>query len=207
LADITSRSSDAAIRAKILGGGEKMPAFGSMLNAEQVTSLLTYLKTRRDVALINSSAPGENEADTYLFDGLTRFLDPDGYPAVEPPWGTLSAIDISTGKYVWKIPLGEYPELAKKGLMGTGSYNWGGPIVTAGGLLFIGATAYDNKFRAFDKHTGQLLWETKLPAAGIATPSTYRVRGHQFIVIAAGGGKNPKLPSGSKIIAFSLPAH
>src|SRR6185369_14718151 len=76
----------------------------------------------------------------YRFTGYHKFLDPDGYPAIAPPWGTLSAINLNTGEYAWKIPLGEYPELAANGIQETGSENYGGPIVTAGGLVFIGAT-------------------------------------------------------------------
>ena len=123
----------------------------------------------------------------YRFTGYKKFLDPEGYPAVAPPWGTLNAINLNTGEYAWKIPLGEYPELAAKGLKNTGSENYGGPIVTAGGLLFIGATNFDRKFRAFDKSTGELLWETTLPFSGNATPATYEVDGRQYVVIAAGG--------------------
>ncbi len=96
-------------------------------------------------------------------DGFHRFIDPDGYPAIKPPWGTLNAIDMKTGKYLWKIPLGQYPELVAKGMPDTGSENFGGPIVTAGGLVFIGATIYDKKLRAFDSRTGKLLWEGDLP--------------------------------------------
>src|SRR4029079_3030896 len=102
----------------------------------------------------------------YRFTGYHKFLDPDGYPAIAPPWGTLSAINLNTGEYAWKIPLGEYPELAANGIQDTGSENYGGPIVTAGGLVFIGATCFDKKFRAFDKDTGKRLWETTLPFAG-----------------------------------------
>ena len=116
-------------------------------------------------------------ADRYRFTGYNRFVDPDGYPAVAMPWGTLNAIDMNTGQYVWKIPLGQYPELAAQGQTRTGSENYGGPIVTAGGLLFIGATLHDKKFRAFDKTTGELVWETTLPFAGTATPITYEVGG------------------------------
>jgi quinoprotein glucose dehydrogenase len=132
-----------------------------------------------------------------------KFLDPDGYPGIKPPWGTLSAIDLNTGKYVWKIPLGEYHELAAHGLTNTGCENYGGPVVTAGGLLFIGATNYDNKFRAFDKATGALLWETTLPAAGNATPATYEVNGRQFVVIATSSGKS-KMQAPARYIAFAL---
>jgi quinoprotein glucose dehydrogenase len=141
----------------------------------------------------------------YRFTGYHRFLDPEGYPAVAPPWGTLNAINLNTGEYVWKIPLGEYPELAAKGMKNTGTENYGGPIVTAGGLVFIGSTNFDRKFRAFDKATGELLWETTLPFAGNATPATYEVNGKQFVVIGAGGGKDPKSPSGGAYVAFALP--
>ena len=142
----------------------------------------------------------------YRFTGYKKFLDPEGYPAVVPPWGTLNAINLNTGEYVWRLPLGEYPELAAKGMRNIGTENYGGPIVTAGGLLFIGATNFDKKFRAFDKSTGQLLWEVALPFAGNATPVTYQVSGRQFVVIAAGGGKDLKAKSGGVYVAFALPA-
>jgi quinoprotein glucose dehydrogenase len=141
----------------------------------------------------------------YRLTGYRRFLDPDGYPAITPPWGTLNAIDLNTGDYKWKVNLGEYPELAAKGMKNTGSENYGGPVVTAGGLLFIGATNYDKKFRVFDKATGELLWETTLPFSGNATPVTYAVKGRQYVAIAAGGGKDPKSPSGGVYVAFALP--
>ena len=140
----------------------------------------------------------------YTMDGYNKFLDPDGYPAIQPPWGTLNAINLNTGDYAWKIPFGEFPELASKGLGNTGTENYGGPLVTAGGVLFIGATNHDRKFHAYDKATGKLLWETTLPAAGNATPSTYEVNGRQYVVIAAGGGKSGA-PSGGSYVAFALP--
>lgn len=139
----------------------------------------------------------------YTHTGYNRFLDPDGYPAVKPPWGTLNAIDLNTGSITWTVPLGEFPELTKRGIPPTGTENYGGPVVTAGGLLFIAATK-DEKFRAFDKKTGKILWETKLPAGGYATPCTYMVNGKQFVVIAAGGGKMGT-PSGDAYLAFALP--
>ena len=141
----------------------------------------------------------------FRFTGYRKFLDPEGYPAVAPPWGTLNAIDLNTGEYVWKIPFGEYPELAAQGQTDTGTENYGGPIVTAGGLLFIGATNFDKKFRAYDKSTGQLLWEAALPFSGNATPASYEVNGRQFVVIAAGGGKDPKSRSGGVYVAFAVP--
>jgi quinoprotein glucose dehydrogenase len=142
----------------------------------------------------------------YTIDGYNKFLDPDGYPAIEPPWGTLNAVNLSTGEIVWKVPLGEFPELAEKGMGNTGSENYGGSVVTAGGLLFIGATTHDKKFRAFDKLTGKLLWETTLPADGNATPATYEIAGRQYVVIAAGGGKWGQ-PAGAYFVAFALPRH
>jgi quinoprotein glucose dehydrogenase len=141
----------------------------------------------------------------YRFTGYHKFLDPDGYPAVAPPWGTLNAIDLNTGEYLWKVPLGEYPDLAAQGMKNTGTESYGGPIVTAGGLVFIGATCFDKKFRAFNSSTGELLWESLLPFSGTATPATYEVNGRQFVVISAGGGRDPKSPSGGVYVAFALP--
>jgi quinoprotein glucose dehydrogenase len=137
--------------------------------------------------------------------GSLWFVDPDGYPAVTPPWGTLSAIDMNTGKYLWKIPLGTYPELAAKGLTDTGTLNYGGPVVTAGGVIFIAATVFDKKIHAFDSRTGKLLWEAALPFAAIATPATYMVNGKQYLLIAAGGGSYSRSSTGGIYVAFALP--
>lgn len=187
------------------GGSGRMPAFGQ-LGQDQLAAVIAYLRTGESHETTNSTAPKPTIAPLpYILDGYVKFLDPDGYPAVSPPWGTLSAINLNSGAYAWKIPFGEYPELAAKGMKHTGSENYGGAVVTAGGLLFIGATSFDSKFHAFDKYTGKLLWEATLPAGGNATPATYRVNGRQFVVIAAGGGKDPKAKSGSKLVAFALP--
>ena len=113
---------------------------------------------------------------------------------------------MGTGKYLWKIPVGEYPELAAKGMKNTGSEMYGGPIVTAGGVVFMGATVFDRKFRAFDSRTGKLLWETELPFAGIATPATYMTGGRQYVVIAASGGRDPKGPVGGEYVAYGVKA-
>jgi quinoprotein glucose dehydrogenase len=145
---------------------------------------------------MSRSSHSDVSTDTGRHSCTNRFLDPDGYSAISLPWGTLNAIDQKTGKYLWKIPLGEYPELVAKGMKNTGSEQYGGPIVTASGVLFIGATVYDNKFRAFDTSTSKLLWETDLTYTGIATPSTHMFHAKEFVVIAASGGRVPMRPVG-----------
>src|SRR5712692_11633939 len=134
-----------------------MPGFPN-LSDDQVSVLVSYLTSGKSKELTGGESP--EAAVKYRFTGYNKFLDPEGYPAVLPPWGTLNAINLNTGEYAWKIPLGEYPELAAKGQNSTGTENYGGPIVTAGGLLFIGATNFDKNFRAFDKSTGALIWQT-----------------------------------------------
>jgi quinoprotein glucose dehydrogenase len=186
----------------IKNGKGRMPGFPN-LTADQMFALITYLTSEVNKEVASSGPPAAGMK--YRLTGYKKFLDPEGYPGVAPPWGTLNAIDLNTGEYVWKIPLGEYPELAAKGMKDTGTENYGGPMVTAGGLLFIGATNFDRKFRAFDKATGALLWETTLPFSGNATPATYEVDGRQFVVIAAGGGKDPRSSSGGVYVAFALP--
>jgi quinoprotein glucose dehydrogenase len=139
----------------------------------------------------------------YTHTGYNRWFDPDGYPAVKPPWGTLNAIDLNSGETLWRVPLGEYAELTAQGVPPTGTENYGGPLVTAGGVLFIGASK-DEHFRAFDPKTGRELWKVALPAGGYATPATYEVGGRQFVVIACGGGKMGT-KSGDAYVAFALP--
>ena len=173
------------------------------LTPDQTNAIADFLSNGQAKESV-SSGP-RLPAMKYHLTGYNRFLDPDGYPATAPPWGTLNAINLNTGEYLWKIPFGEYPALAAAGLSDTGSENYGGPVVTAGGVLFIGATNFDKKFRAYNSSTGGLLWETTLPFAGNATPATYSVGGRQFVVIAAGGGKDLKSPSGGVYVAFALP--
>jgi len=199
---LNQRYSEHSLVELLARGRGRMPAF-EHLGRPALEALARYLLHGRDLPLPAAPSPSPFELP-YTHDGYNKFLDPDGYPAVRPPWGTLTAIDLDTGHFVWQIPLGEIPELALKGMKDTGSENYGGPLVTAGGLVFIAATVYDRKFRAFDKLTGRLLWETELPAAGNATPATYEVDGRQYVVIAAGGGKWGQ-PSADAYVAFSLP--
>jgi quinoprotein glucose dehydrogenase len=201
LVGVGNRMTQEQIKERIQKGGGRMPGFPN-LTADEINALLSFVSEGENKEV--SSGQPAPPLMRYRFSGYTRFHDPDGYPAVTPPWGTLNAINLNTGEYVWKVPLGEYPELAAQGMKNTGSENYGGPIVTAGGLLFIGATNYDKKFRVFDKSTGDLLWETTLPFSGNATPITYQVNGRQYVVIAAGGGKDLKSPSGGVYVAFAL---
>lgn len=181
-----------------------MPSFAflSQRQKESVTAFV-FGEERPDAAKGEMTGGDALGSVPYTHTGYNRFLDPEGYPAVKPPWGTLNAINLNTGEYAWTVPLGELPELTARGLPPTGTENYGGPIVTAGGLIFIGASK-DEKFRAFDPRTGEKLWEVSLPAGGYATPSTYEVHGRQFVVIACGGGKMGTR-SGDAYVAFALP--
>lgn len=201
LVRVDERYTEDEIIQLLFQGSGRMPSYGR-LGYAGVKAVADYI-ARGEENKVAASLSSITDMK-YMSDGYKKFLDPQGYPAIQPPWGTLNAINLNTGEYAWKIPLGEYPELAAQGMTNTGSENYGGPVVTAGGLLLIGATCYDKKFRALDKATGKLLWETTLPAAGNATPATYEIDGRQFIVIAAGGGKS-KDPSGGSYVAFALP--
>lgn len=204
LTNLQSKLSAEQIGAIIRQGAGRMPSFPN-LRPQDVTATVQFI-LRGESKEMEPSARTAVGNQKYRFTGYHRFLDPDGYPAVAPPWGTLNAIDLNTGEYAWKIPLGEYPALAAQGIKNTGTENYGGPIVTAGGLVFIAATNFDRKFRAFDKSTGQLLWETTLPFAGNATPITYEIGGRQYVVIYATGGKAGRdAQSGCAYVAFALP--
>jgi quinoprotein glucose dehydrogenase len=181
-------------------GRGMMPAFTQLKEVES-KAIVDFLFGK------NTEVKKQNESTLstvpYMHTGYNRWYDSKGYPISTPPWGTLTAIDMNTGKRRWQIPLGEYPELTAKGIPITGTDNYGGAAVTAGGLLFIAATK-DQQFRAIDRQTGKILWQVALPAAGYASPSVYAVNGKQYVVIACGGGKL-KTKSGDKYLAFALP--
>jgi quinoprotein glucose dehydrogenase len=178
-----------------------MPSFGGLTDAQRA-AIVGFLFGDPVTSRGTDDMDPEGTVK-YSHTGYNRFLDPDGYPAVKPPWGTLNAIDLNAGTIAWSVPFGELPELKAKGIPQTGTENYGGPALTAGGLLFIGATK-DEKFRAFDSDTGKVLWETSLPAGAYATPAVYSVHGRQFVVVAAGGGKMGT-KSGGSYVAFALP--
>jgi quinoprotein glucose dehydrogenase len=209
----------------IQNGKNMMPAF-KQINEGEKNALLAFLLNKEDKepgAASSSKAKGgpkTNETEItpsliperkntimddvpYTMTGYNRFLDKNEYPGITPPWGTLNAVDLNTGKLLWKVTLGEYEELTKKGIPPTGTENYGGPVVTKGGLVFIAATK-DAKIRAFDKQSGKILWEAQLPVPGYATPAVYAVGGKQYVVIACGGGKIGS-KSGDQYIAFALP--
>jgi quinoprotein glucose dehydrogenase len=216
LMGVGNRRTHGELSSVVRQGAGRMAGFPA-LSQTAVNAVIQYVVTGQDVppgAESGGGAPGRGKAapispfidHSYRFTGYRRFVDPEGYPATAPPWGTLSAINLSTGEYIWRVPLGEYPELVAKGLKNTGSENYGGPIVSAGGLVFIGATNYDRKFRAFDKATGALLWEATMPSSGNSTPATYEAGGRQFVAIAAGGGKGGAAGGpGGLYVAYALP--
>ncbi|HEV8381336.1 MAG TPA: pyrroloquinoline quinone-dependent dehydrogenase [Gemmatimonadales bacterium] len=202
LVDLTTRLSPREARLVLDRGRGWMPAFAALPVAEK-TAVLEYLGYAVAPADTAGWTSPQAQATLYEFAGYERWRDTAGYPAVKPPWGTLSAIDLNSGEYRWRIPLGEFAALTARGMQVTGTEQYGGPIVTRGGLVFIAATQ-DAKFRAFDKSTGRLLWEATLPVPGYATPSTFAVGGKQFVVVAAGGGKLGS-PTGDTYVAYSLP--
>ena len=205
LVDIEKRYSVGAFDSLLQSGLRMMPSF-QHLTEEQRKALAAYLLNIESLQAETYPASEDTQANGYVLPytitGYNKFLTDDGLPALAPPWGTLNAIDLSTGQYIWKKPLGHDPDFPESEIP-TGTENYGASVVTAGGLLFIAATK-DNMFRAFNKRNGDLLWETELPAAGFATPAVYQHNGRQYIVIACGGGKL-RTPSGDSYVAFSLP--
>lgn len=206
LVDLSDRRSEEYVSTILTYGGARMPAFDQLPEGRR-QAIIDFLFGRAQPEAPESDENQDphavNESPPYAFRGFERWNDAEGYPAIKPPWGTLNAVDLNTGDIKWTVPLGEYEELTARGIPPTGTENYGGPVVTAGGLIFIGATA-DEKFRAFDKETGEILWEADLPFGGNATPSTYMVEGRQYVVISAGGAKSDR-PSGGSVVAFALP--
>jgi quinoprotein glucose dehydrogenase len=207
LSGVEQRLKKADVLAILKAGKGVMPSFG-FLSAAQQEMVADFLLGNQSSSTATPDAPSE-QTDAklgqipYTTTGYNRWLDASGYPAIKPPWGTLNAIDLNTGDYLWRTPLGDIPELTAKGIPQTGTENYGGPVVTAGGLVFIAASK-DEHLRAFDRRTGKELWKFKLPAAGYATPATYAVNGRQYVVIACGGGKCGTA-SGDAYMAFCIP--
>jgi quinoprotein glucose dehydrogenase len=177
---------------QLVKNGRRMMPGNNVLTELEKMALASYVLDIKKVQLQKFtgtlSTPLAEQKTTYGFTGYNKFLTPQGYPAISPPWGSLTAINLNTGEQVWKIPFGEFESLKAKGIPPTGRENYGGPVVTKGGLLFIGASA-DGKFRIVHKRTGKILREIDLPAPGVATPSIYEIEGKQYVVIACGGSK------------------
>jgi quinoprotein glucose dehydrogenase len=204
--NIHSKYSAKDFQVLLNSGRRMMPAFKQLSEEEKGAIASFVLEQKKEQAknfIASEKSIDSNNVIPYRLKGYTRFESPDGYPAITPPWGTITAINLNTGESVWKTPLGEYEEFKARGIPPTGTENYGGPVVTAGGLVFIAATR-DGKFRAFNKRTGKILWEYKLPAPGFATPAIYKLNGKQYIVIACGGGKWG-IKSSDAYVAFSLP--
>lgn len=220
LVDVASRLRGDEVATVIRDGRGRMPPFRS-IQSYFLAALISYAMTGEEPAggarppapAVVEGGRSDMQASivddplpaAYRFAGFVKFLDPDGYPAVKPPWGTLNAIDLNTGQFLWTVPLGSYPELAAQGLGQTGCENYGGPLLTAGGVLFIGATIYDRKLHAYDPRTGSLLWEGALPYSGTATPATYRAHGRQYVIVATSNARTPGATQGGGYVAYALP--
>ncbi len=199
LSGVSERLTRELVMQFIVKGGGRMPTF-DRLKEDDRNAIVDFLF---GIETPVSRRVAADDIPPYVFRGFQRWFDDEGYPAIKPPWGTLNAVDLNTGDIKWKVPLGEFEELTKRGIPITGTENYGGPVVTAGGLVFIGATS-DSKFRVFDRETGKTLWEHDLPFDGNATPSTYLENGKQYVVISCGGAKKKPVHGGT-VVAFALP--
>lgn len=201
LSEVFKRRNKAFLSQIITQGKGMMPGFPQISPFER-TELVNFLSGEIPKEV---SSVGKVTELPYRMTGYTKFLDKQGLPAISPPWGTLQAIDMNTGKYLWKIPFGDEPILASKNIHNTGTENYGGPLITENGLLIIAASK-DGMFRIYNRFSGKLLWKAQLPAAGFATPATYQANGKQYIVIACGGTKLGT-KKGNSYVAFALPPH
>jgi quinoprotein glucose dehydrogenase len=209
LLDLEDRITVNDIEALLLRGKGMMPGFPQILATEKKALLRFLLNQETDSQVagkteVSEALPTDRTAPAvpYQHTGYSKFLDANGHPAITPPWGTLHAIDMNSGAYLWSTPLGDTPGIETSDGIPTGTENYGGPVITENGLLFIAATK-DGYFRAFDRRSGELLWEYLLPAPAFATPALYEVDGIQYIALACGGEKLGT-PKGNKIIAFTL---
>ena len=200
LRGLRHRLTDDLVKKQIREGKNAMPGQPDMPEAD-LNALVDYLMLRDGFVKPRTTAP---ERPSYTVSGYPKFYDLDGFPVNKPPWGTLNCIDLNTGRKLWTAPLGTDPRLRDSDLKNTGSENYGGAIVTAGGLVFCAGTR-DNKIRAFDKDTGAELWAAALPFTGNAPPATYEVNGRQYLVISATGGNKLGTPYGDAYVAFALP--
>lgn len=205
LATVGDRLKAEEVAALLETGRGQMPSFAGFSKVER-EAVIAYLYDQDTDAKVPVDALSASWADDtpFINTGHHDFRDPEGFPVNKRPWGSLTALDLNAGEIAWQVTFGTYPELEKRGLPPTGTFNIGGPLVTASGLLFIGA-AMDERFHAFDTATGKLLWEYQMEAGGYASPATYAIEGRQFVLIAAGGAGKPGTKAGNAYYAFALP--
>lgn len=221
LVKISERKNKESILNKIRHGGGRMPSFADILKETEEEAIIAYLDEnknksasvtddnlleiqRNELAVKNGKKEGNTEDSATRYLNVTAyrsFKDKDGNPGIKPPWGTLNAINLNTGEYEWKIPVGNIEKLQKENDPITGSQSMTGPIVTSGGLVFLGGMR-DKKLLAFDKKTGNLLWQIVLPGMATSNPSTYMCNGKQFIAVSVSGNKENE---GGSVMSFALP--
>jgi quinoprotein glucose dehydrogenase len=205
LENVRQRLSEQQIRELMETGRGQMPSFASFSHLEKRAVIAFLFESGHDEQIQTKDLKLSYAEDVpVVTTGHHDWRDPEGFPVNKRPWGTLNAVDLNSGQLKWQVPLGTYPELEKRGESPTGTFNIGGPLVTKGGLVFIGA-AMDERFHAFDKESGELIWEYQMESGGYASPSTYELNGRQYIVIAAGGGGKPGTKKGDAYYCFALP--